>query len=286
MIYQECDYFCDQQGDIYIVRGYRHPLPLIRAQLIYQKCANGTRIRNTGEKYHKIVRDEIVYINEQEISEYFQPRNNPIRYQLTGIWLDIYNQLKAIVPESAIGIFGSTLLNFPVTRDVDFIVYGLTNCKLLKENFNSFKLALHVPGISLDHIDYQTKKFAASHNLKTNSLTKTLANKWCTVQIAPGISNTIMFGYEPDELADWIIADDEIGQEIQISGIVLDDLRSNFCPRVFSLETNDGKIYDIKTYYWAYHSCVKTGDQVTITGKLVSNNVILLNNFNHGIIIN
>lgn len=283
--YRECDYFTDKRGDIYIVRGDLHPPGFVRAKLIYEKTPDGDRIRNNGERYRKNTKDEITLIAEDQINQRFQPLANPLRHRLDGIWLKIYNELKNLVPAGDIGIFGSTLLGFPIARDVDFIIYGLNNCRLLKQNIEKIKVVLAVPGISSDHINYQKQKFGASHNLSTNSFEKTLANKWCAVQIAPGISNTLMFGYKPEEISFELLADDQPGQDLIIAGEVLDDLYTNFSPRIFKIRDSAGLVFTIKTYYWAYHSCVKIGDQIKITGKLIDNNIILLNNFKHGIII-
>jgi predicted nucleotidyltransferase len=284
-MYQECDYFIDTKGDIYIVRGYLHPEGLVRAQLIYKKDSDGERVRSNGERYNKMVIDIICYLPANEICEYFKPQDNPIRQKLDGIWLKLYQEVNKYVPEQDIGIFGSTLLDFPITRDVDFIIYGVNNCKILKENIAKIKNALGVSGISTDHIEYQTKKFSASHSLETNSLTETLANKWCSIQIAPGISNTLMFGYKPEEVTNLLIADDQAGQNTVIEGEVIDDIYTNFCPRIFSIKTELDQIYSVKTYYWAYHSCVKIGDHVIIFGKSIDNNTILLNEYEHGITI-
>ncbi|MFA6227599.1 MAG: hypothetical protein WC668_00205 [Patescibacteria group bacterium] len=283
--YRDCDYFIDDLGDIHIVRGYLHPVNLVRTKLIYKKTSAGDRSRRNGDCYEKNQIDQIIYLPASRIKEYFRPLNNPIKTSLEGLWLDMYNELNNYVAADDIGIFGSSLLDFPVTRDVDFIIYGLDNCRRIKSNIETIKMAMAVPGISTNHINYQSQKFSASHEPGNNTLAKTLANKWCTVQIAPGVSNTLMFGYKAEEIGDWLNADDRPGKDIVVEGEVLDDIRTNFSPRIFNVRDRRGIIFTVKTYYWAYHACVRIGDIVTIAGRLVDRNIILLNNFNHGIAI-
>ena len=91
-----------------------------------------------------------------------------------------------------------------------------------------------------------------------------MANKWCAIQIAPGISNTLMFGYKEAEIGSWLEADDAPGDEVVIDGEVLDDLYTNFSPRIFHLKNSAGRIFTVKTHYWAYHAGVKIGDQVKV----------------------
>ena len=281
--FYDCDYIETKEGNFYIVRGSIHPTQKIRAKLIYQLDNNGEKQHSNGKKYSKIQKDYWEFIDYKKIKNHFNPLTDSKKNNLLGIWFDLYQQLKLFVPEKYIGIFGSTLIGFPISRDIDFIIYGINNCQIIKNNINSIKKSLGLTDLSEEHIKYQAEKFSPEHNPNNNSLTKTLKNKWCSMQIAPGIANTLMFGYKPEELNDDLIADDINGLEISIQGIVIEDIYCNFCPRVFLIKTKERKIWKIKTYFWAYHSAVKKGDEVLITGKNIQNNNIILDNYNHGI---
>jgi len=282
-MYSNCDYFFDSSGNIYLVRGYLHPPGSVYAKMIYQKDEAGTRLDNFGNHYIKQQLDDGLLISKDSIVSYFKPRQATILKSLSGIWKNIYNSLlNSGVAKEDIGVFGSALVNFPVIRDVDFIVYGVDNCQLIRRQINKIKSDLGFTDISPDHIKYQAQKFGASHNLAATNFEKTLSNKWSTMQIVPGISNTIVFGYREEEVTSELDASDRPGREIIITGIVLDDLYSNFVPRIFKI-SSAGQIYTIKTLFWAYHGCVLTGQRVKITGKLVDDKVILINDFNHGI---
>ncbi len=69
----------------------------------------------------------------------------------------------------------------------------------------------------------------------------------------------------------------------KIVGEVVDDIVSNFMPRVFSVQSAKIK-YTIVTYCWAFQSCVKNGDCVEITGNLHDDGkTVSLDEPSHGI---
>lgn len=191
-----------------MIRGYIHPYEAVWAKLIYKKDPRGLRFDNHNNAYTKDIGEELLLIPKSDIADYFRPLEAPILKNLSGIWKNIYDCLwrEVRVPQEDIGVFGSALLGFPIMRDVDFIIYGRANCVLVKNNMDRIKKYLGYGGISDDHIKYQSAKFNLWHDPQNTNFSKTLKNKWPTMQIRPGISNTIMFGYKEEEIGDWLEA--------------------------------------------------------------------------------
>ena len=288
-MYKDLDYLKDKNGNFYHVKGYYHPSDAVYVTKSFRVSLQGDYFHPSGIKYKKLKRDEIIQISQSQIAEIFKPEKSPVKSTLTGIWREIYDSfLELGIQEDSIGIIGSALLGFPVTRDVDFAIYGMANVRKLKVGIESIRSKLALGKISQAHILYQRKKYSAWHNLANTNFEKTLLNKWSSLQVKPGLLTTIRFGFKDDEIpAEYksIRFEDRLAKnaDVTIEGKVLDEFYTNFCPRMFTIKTDDGQKITIWTHFWAYQACVKIGDKVRLVGKLVKPKTVVLSEKLHGI---
>lgn len=285
--YIDCDYVIDSSNNFFIVKGYHHPGDDLFACEVFVCDPSGERLNSNGLRYKKVIGNEILCISKETVVRHFKPREAKIRNNLSGVWKSIYNYLLEIgITFQDIGIFGSTLIGFPLIKDVDFVVYGIDNLKLLKNNMHKLKADLGFTDITKKHIRYQANdKYCKFHNPNTNSMKKTLMNKWSSIQIKDGLLTTIRFAFKQDEITDAFKFDHNDGnKEVCLEGSVIEDFYTNFCPRIFKVRNKDGT-HTIKTYYWLYQACVKNGDRVLVRGRRMDDDSININNYNHGIII-
>lgn len=284
---KDCDYILTKEGGFYIVKGYWNDKKVIAAK-VFAEDKNGGRYNTELKRNYKKISfsdcsQEILSLSTVRREYKPQIALKEKKESLKGtVWHEVlYELVRAGIGESDIGIMGSYLLGFEIKKDVDFIVYGIENCKLLKEKMPSVIKRLGATEISNEHIAYQAKKYSSLHNQESNSFGLTLQNKWSSIQIKPGLLSTIRFGYKDNEIPRNIF-DNNTKEEIEVTGIVKEDLYTNFCPRYFTINSN-GEEYTIGTYFWPYQACVKKGQKVKVTGMLRDNNVVAIENEKHGI---
>lgn len=311
-IFSDLDYFLSKDKIVYLVKGYYHPSTGVFATPVFWPDPKGQRVHQQWGTYTKQVSDvnnrifklhpeyahtliprQTPLVLRKDIQEVFHPREKikQFKKEMQGsIWHAIFQYLVSImgVKEKDIGIFGSYLVNLHQDKnhkhlkDVDFVIYGRSNLSKVKENIGKLIKHFHFSHISKEHIRYHQQKFGNLFDPKINSLEKTLANKWLSIQVAPGLLNTLRFVYQINEIPPNPITV-PIKSFIKIKGVVIDDFDSNFVPRVFSVKTN-AKIYQVVTYFWVFQACVKKGNQVLITGNLHQDeHTISIDNYSHGI---
>ena len=273
----------DSSKNYYIVKGYHHPGNELFVSRTFMRDDNGIRIHESGFRYTKEAIYDVIKIPKNSIVRHFDPRQANIKSNLAGIWKLIYDQLiNAGIPQSDIGIFGSTLVGFPLSKDIDFVVYGMDNLLKVREKLPSIKSRLGIFDIQLKHIEHQITKYSKRHSLLTSNFEKIIPNKWSALQISDGILSTIRFAFKDNEVPDKFnqhMLSEGIG--ISVIGEVIDATYSDFCPRLFTIKLGY-KIYHVSTYEWAYQSCVKKGDRVAVKGVCIGDN-IFINKFEHGV---
>lgn len=302
----DLDYCQTTDGIIYIVCGCYHPPGQVLALPVYWPDPTGDRYEPKLGTYHKKIdtfsravfaehpdyRNPhspwlIPLIPRTEIKRIFHPRDRIATFLVehkTDIWRRIFDGLVTIcsVPATDIGIFGSYLTGLHQNqagehqKDIDFAVYGLANLARVKNNFSQLRQAVGAGPISAEHIAYQTKKYGAELISPATTWEKLLAGKWSSLQIGPGLLSTIRFVYKTAEIPPDLLRNPVDQGPITVSGLVIDDLGTNFMPRQFSLKTKTGT-YQVLSYFWAYQSAVKIGQTVEVSGTICNNHFVCLN---------
>jgi len=298
--WQDLDYFRTTDKVIYLVKGDHHDSGHVRAYPVYYPDGNGERSHEIHGSYRKDPNDpdnERLYarhpayrptreplsvpaVSVEDIEERFLPRDALERFlddpeQKDTIWWQMYLALheEAGVPQEMIGIIGSYLVELHRNKerwhikDIDFVIYGLENMRLVKESIEQVRSRLGASGISPEHAAYHAQKFSGILGPQT-TLEKTLSRKWPSLQLAPGLLATLRFVCQPDEVLpdSWAL---EKVEEVVISGEVIDADYAVFMPRRFTVQTESGT-YQVVIPYWGFHGCVQEGDRVEIGGVMLS----------------
>ena len=294
--FSDLEYFISFDHIVYLVKGPYHPPGRIFAYPVFWPDEGGDRVYPRFGRFKKEVsdfNDRIFAIHPEyrhggvpsntplvprdHIVEIFEPRKRIksfLKQENETVWHKIFSYLTDVlkIPKDDIGIFGSYLVGLHKNqdgrqiKDVDFAIYGLTNFFKVRQGIENLLHYFGFTHISDDHIRYHTQKFGTLFNSGVNSFEKTLANKWSSIQIKPGLLNTLRFVYKPEEMPNNPVTS-EIAGSIQIEGVVEDEIGTNFMPRIFIIKSGDRK-FRIVTYFWAFQSCVKNGDYCLITGNL------------------
>jgi len=280
---QNCDYVLDKKDNFWIIQKGGS---VVYANPVFSANKQGDRYNHiTKKRYKKVIaKNQNPEILEKPlIKKVFHPREhfNKNFNRLSGIWRKVPESLMRIgIDKKDIGIFGSSLIGFEIEKDVDFVVYGKENCIKIMNNIDFIRKYVKANKISEEHINYQSKKYSLFLTPK-NDFKKMLRNKWSSLQIAPGLLNTIRFVYKIDEMPKNIGI--KKGKKKIISGKVIDSFGTNFVPRIFYMNS-DGKLIRVLTYFWAYQSCVKNRQKVKIFGEYnKKNNTLYLSKKDHWI---
>ncbi len=310
--FDDLEYFISFDKIVYLIKGPYHPVDKVFAYPVFWPDENGDRIHPKFGRFKKEVSDfnekiftihpeyrhngvphDTPLIPREHISEIFRPRER-VKYFLEReketVWHEIFSYLtkELKIPENDVGIFGSYLVGLHKNqdnqqiKDIDFAIYGLEKFLKIKNGIENLLDHFGFTHITRKHIQRHIQKFGTLFKKDINSFEKTLANKWSSIQIKPGILNTLRFVYKPEEIPENPLAS-EIIEPIQIEGTVEDDAGSNFMPRVFTVKSNN-KMFRVVTYFWAFQSCVKNKDRCLITGNLHKDGkTISVDAANHGI---
>lgn len=310
----DLDYFRTKDDIIFLVKGYCHPENSVVAIPVFWGAPDGERLHISGRRYHKDVNDVSNeklfrllphYRNPEipkvaalaplaDIVEVFKPRQAFQRFLITtqpSIWSSIafaFHEM-AQIPLEDIGIFGSYLVGLAETqdgglvKDVDFLIYGLDNFRRLRNgDFEKIRQALGFGRISLDHIVWHTEKYGRHFQPGLTNFPETLKHKWPSSQIAPGLLATVRFVYKENEVPENPIVSRPM-KRIVVRGVVQEDERAHFMPRVFTVLSED-RIFTVITYFWSLYCAVQKGDKVEITGVLhEQGDLISLDNASSGI---
>lgn len=310
--FSDLEYFISSDQIIYIVKGPYHPDDGVFAYPVFWPDKTGDRVHPRFGRFKKEVSDfnekiftihpeyrhtdiplNIPLVPRSHIEEVFEPKKRIqafLKQEQGTVWHDIFTYLTDTldIPAEEIGIFGSYLFELHKDqtgshiKDIDFAIYGLKNFFKVRQVIDRLLQHFGFTHISDEHIKYHIQKFGSLFKQGINSFEKTLANKWSSIQIKPGILSTLRFVYKPEEMPPNPITSDIQGP-IQIEGTVEDDIGTNFMPRVFTIRTADN-LYTIVTYFWAFQACVKKGDNCLITGNIHEDKkTISVDSQSHGI---
>lgn len=312
MKFRDLDYFETYDGIIFIVRGNIHTKNAVLSCPVYWPDLKGDRLSASGKSYRKEIVEvannpnltlpyaeknphfpqNVFLVSKKAIVRHFSPKSVIKKFEkefFGTIWWKIFQAMIAVgVPKSDIGIFGSYLVGLnknvsgEMVKDIDFLVYGRENCLLLKNRMMKIFQLTGLSGITADHIEYETKKLGGKFSKSRNNFVSGLANKWSSIQVAPGVLTTIRFVAKDNEVEFSEINSDPVVGEINLSGEVISDFGLNFVPRTFKI-LSEGKTFQISTYFWVFHQALKIGDKVQIFANLYSSGAILIDKYDQGI---
>ena len=160
--------------------------------MVYKTDTNGNRYNNiTKKNYIKQNCNGLIKIPTYK--RVFKPREcfNKRLKEIPMIWQKYVEGLQKVGIDD-IGIFGSFLIGFDVTKDVDFVIYGLDNFKKYYKNIEYIKEYINATSITKEHIEKQYNKHKKIYSEKC-SLKKIIERNWSGVELDNGVLSTPRF---------------------------------------------------------------------------------------------
>lgn len=281
MILSDLDYIEDNEGNFWIVHGGDRTF---YCNKVFSLDPFGERVRlKDGKRYTKVILDNMDFVPLIKINVVgvFKPREFFREYysKIPREWKKIPKAFIQLgIKKEDIGIFGSFLLGFELVKDIDFVVYGKENCKLIISNIEKLKELVGCKSISKEHIDYQCKKYGTIYSTE-NDFSEIISRNIAGLQFSKGVLSTIRFVYYPNEEP----RDLEVleGEDIVLVATVLESFGFHFVPRIAYLDSSKGRIR-LLTYNWMFKGCLNEGEKILLRGEYVEKNkTIYLSKRNH-----
>ena len=291
-------HFLTKNQIIFTTRGNTHPKGYIRAAALYLNNKEGTRrldnlrfdknVDEFGTKW--LYKIEPSYIRNNEYGKYilvpkkdivcsFNPFSTEVQKRVRellkkSIWEELINNLAELVPLADIGFIGSFLIGFSTEKsDLDVVVKGKKNFKIVKDNFNGLLKSLKaIDKPSEEIIKSSLEKYYKTYDKDENNFLKMMERRWPTI-VTKDYMLKIRFSYKEDEVEEFVPKIKQ--EEIIVEGQVMDDVGTNFMPRSFKLKSRN-KEYIVETYFWDFTHCVKNGDNIMVKSYLFDNNLLFL----------
>lgn len=248
------DYILDYNDNFWIIQEIDNE---IKGYIIYQVDENGNRYNNITKKNY--IKGK--YTGYKKIPAYkmlFKPNDFYLKTKdkLSGVWKKYVEALNKIgIEDKDIGIFGSYMIGFDITKDVDFVIYGFENLKLYYKNNEFIKNYTNASYINKKHIDYQYNKHKPYHHEKTD-LYEIIQRNWSGIQVDENVLSTPRF---IDRNTQHMIIPTKERKVITFE--VKDGFKSSMFPRRSKVIYNNEE-YTIETCLWKYQSFLKRGDIV------------------------
>lgn len=246
------DYVLDYNDNFWIVNLIDD---YYKGYMIYEVSENGDRYNNiTHKKYVKHIQDGYQII--PAFKKIFKPQEFYKKHKkdLTGVWKNYVEVLNRIgIEDKCIGIFGSYLIGFDITKDVDFVIYGKENLNLYYKYNDFIKNEINATYITRDHMLHQYNKHKDKFH-KSTDLFEIISRNWSGVQICEGILSTPRFVD-----LDYQISPSKNGIPKKVIIEVVEGLGSVMLPRVAKVLYNGG-YYKLITNVWKYQSFARDGD--------------------------
>ena len=248
------DYVLDYEDNFWIVEQIDNE---IKGFKVYEVDKNGNRYNNITKKNYskaKFQKLEIIPVYKRV----FKPNDFYLEKKtlLTGVWKKYVEALNKIgIEDKDIGIFGSYLVGFDITKDVDFVIYGEENLYKYYDNNEFIKEYTNSTYINEKHIMHQYNKHRTYHH-KDTDLLEIIKRNWSGIQVDEDILSTPRF-IDRDKQHQSLDTDDK--KEITFE--VLDGFKTAMLPRRATVLL-DGKEYTLETCIWKYQSFLRRGDVV------------------------
>lgn len=264
------DYVLDNDDNFWIVNNITDNV--YKGYIVY-------RVNEIG-KYNHITKLNYVKDNDNNgiveipktYKKVFKPRNFYLenKNKLEGVWKDYVNCLNEIgINDENIGIFGSYLIGFDISKDVDFSIYGKENLHKYYENINYLKNKLNVTSITKEHINYQYDKHKVKFNEECD-LKEIISRNWSGIELPNGVLSTPRF----IDINNQNIPKKQ-GEDKLIQVKVIEGIYSNMLPRVATVEYKNEK-YKIYSTLWKFQSFAHKDDIIKIYANVDEKNKIII----------
>lgn len=247
------DYILDYDDNFWIINAINDH---VWGYIVYSVDQNGKRYNNITKKYYKKNIDQGLKIIP-DYKRVFKPRDFYLAHKkdLQGVWANYVSALNDIgIKDSEIGIFGSYLIGFDITKDVDFVIYGEDNLKKYYQHNDYIKDCINATYITKEHILHQYKKHKDNYSSKTDLL-EIISRNWSGVQIEEGVLSTPRF------ITDKTIIPNYNNNLKVINVEVIEGLTSACFPRYAKVLYN-GDAYTMITSLWKYQSFAHRHDHI------------------------
>lgn len=264
------DYILDNDDNFWIITNITDSS--YKGYMVYKVNEEGKYNHITKKNYIKETDSQGIIGVPKQYKQLFKPNefylNN--KQNLQGIWKKYVNELNKIgIRDNNIGIFGSYLIGFDITKDVDFIIYGKANLHKYYENIVSIKENLKVNSISKEHIEYQYNKHKDKFNKKCDLL-EIISRNWSGIELDNGILSTPRFIDKNN-----IIIPHKRGIEKVIKVKVIEGFYSVMLPRTAKVEYKN-EIYEIYSNIWKFQSFAHEGDIIELYASIDEKNKLII----------
>ena len=248
------DYVQDLNDNFWIV-GYIDNE--FKGYIVYRVDDEGDRYNHITKKYYR----KCLCHKFEKIPAYkriFKPNTFYLekKEELNGVWKKYVEALNKIgIEDKDIGIFGSYLVGFDITKDVDFVIYGEDNLYKYYENNEFIKEYTNSTYINDEHILRQYNKHKNDYHDKTDLL-EIIKRNWSGVQVTEKVLSTPRF---INRKIQQIPPDNNKREKIVFE--VIDGFKTAMLPRVGKVLYNNEE-YTVLTCLWKYQSFLKKGDVV------------------------
>lgn len=264
------DYILDNDDNFWIVNNIT--ANTAKGYIVYKVAPTG-KYNHITKKYYIKANDNNGIINiPTSYKKIFKPRQFFLenKTKLTGIWKDyVYVMNEIGIPDKDIGIFGSYLIGFDITKDVDFAIYGKDNLIKYYTKIDYIKEKLNVSSITENHIEYQYHKHKEKFPEKCD-LKEIISRNWSGIELDNGVLSTPRF-IALEKMS--IPKKNGIDKIINVK--VLDGLESAMLPRVSRVKYNN-KIYKLVSSLWKFQSFAHKGDELELYGNVDDKNKIII----------
>lgn len=248
------DYILDYNDNFWIIGQIDNEF---KGYIVYQVDEKGNRYNHITKKNYV----KCMCKNLKKIPSYkkiFKPNEFYLKNKnkLTGVWKKYVEALNNIgIEDKDIGIFGSYLVGFDITKDVDFIIYGEDNLKKYYDKNDYIKEYTNSNYINDKHIIYQYNKHKDNYHKKTDLL-EIIKRNWSGIQIDEDVLSTPRFINRNKES---IIPDNKKREKIIFE--VIDGFKTAMLPREAKVLYN-GEEYTVLSCLWKYQFFLRKGDIV------------------------
>ena len=248
------DYIQDYDDNFWIVEQIDNE---IKGFKVYEVNENGNRYNNiTKKNYTKAKFQKLEKIPAYK--RLFKPNKFYLekKDELKGVWKKYVEILNKIgIEDKDIGIYGSYLVGFDITKDVDFVIYGVDNLYKYYDNNELIKDYTNSTYINEKHIQYQYEKHRPYHH-KDTDLLEIIRRNWSGVQVDENVLSTPRFIDRNNEHQTI-----ETDNKKEIIFEVIDGFKTAMLPRRATVLYN-GEEYKVETCIWKYQSFLRRGDVV------------------------
>ena len=248
------DYIQDYDDNFWIVEQIDNE---IKGFKVYEVNEEGNRYNNiTKKNYTKAKFQKLEKIPAYK--RLFKPNEFYLekKDELKGVWKKYVEVLNKIgIEDKDIGIYGSYLVGFDITKDVDFVIYGVDNLYKYYDNNELIKDYTNSTYINEKHIQYQYEKHRTYHH-KDTDLLEIIRRNWSGIQVDENVLSTPRFIDRNNEHQTI-----ETDNKKEIIFEVIDGFKTAMLPRRATVLYN-GEEYTVETCIWKYQSFLRRGDVV------------------------